>query len=148
MLELKEKLAALYLHLPVMADFMEDLIDNKIFRHDMAKTARQLITKIRNADRELNSRLSFESDEEFEEKRRERSVNQSYGQIHYRQYIKESLSDSGHRTKINKEVKVKTGKTDIQPIEASAETPKRKSGRPRKSKESSEVRNEDQSEER
>ena len=136
MLNLEEKLRALYLHLPVIADFLEDLVDNKIFRHDMAKTSRMLISKIRNADRELNSRLSFETDEDYESGRYNRSNNQSYGQIHYRNYIKDVLGDSGHRAETVEKVEVEDRTVDIPTGETPVETPKRKRGRPAKSKES------------
>jgi hypothetical protein len=136
MLTLQEKLRALYLHLPVMADFVEDLIDNKIFKHDMSKTARMLITKIRNADRELSSRLSFESDEQYESDKRDRLNNQSYGQIHYRNYIKDTLGNSRHRAETVEKVETENRAIDIPIGEASVETPKPKRGRPAKSKES------------
>lgn len=134
MLTLEEKLRALYLHLPVIADFIEDMVDNKIFRHDMAKTARHLITKIRNADRELNSRMSFETDEHYESEKDNRSNNQSYGQIHYRNYIKDVLSSSGHRVDTVEKVETEERATDIQGDVKTPETVKRKPGRPRKSK--------------
>ena len=136
MLSLEEKLRALYLHLPVMADFIEDMVDNKIFKYDMAKTARHLITKIRNADRELSSRLSFETDEEYESEKMNRLNNQSYGQIHYRAYIKDTLGDSRHRAETVEKVEVEDRTVDIPTGETPVETPKRKRGRPAKSKES------------
>ena len=134
MLSLEEKLRALYLHLPVMADFVEDMVDNKIFKHDMAKTARMLITKIRNADRELNSRLSFETDEHYESEKDNRSNNQSYGQIHYRNYIKDTLGDSGHKPDTVEKVETEERATDIQGDTETVKNVKRKPGRPRKSK--------------
>jgi hypothetical protein len=134
MLTLEEKLRALYLHLPVMADFIEDMVDNKIFKYDMAKTARQLITKIRNADRELNSSLSFETDEEYESEKDNRSNNQSYGQIHYRNYIKDVLGDSGHRAETVEKVEIEDRTVDIPTGETPVEAPKRKPGRPAKPK--------------
>ena len=134
MLNLEEKLRALYLHLPVLADFMEDLVDNKIFRHDMAKTARQLITKIRNSDRELNSRMSFETDEEYESEKYNRSNNQSYGQIHYRNYIKDVLSNREHKPDTIEKVEIEDRTVDIQGDTETPETVKRKPGRSRKPK--------------
>ena len=134
MLSLEEKLRALYLHLPVMADFVEDMVDNKIFKHDMAKTARMLITKIRSADRELNSRLSFETDEHYESEKDNRSNNQSYGQIHYRNYIKDTLGDSGHKPDTVEKVETEERATDIQGDTETVKNVKRKPGRPRKSK--------------
>lgn len=134
MLNLEEKLRALYLHLPVMADFVEDMVDNKIFRHDMAKTARMLITKIRNADRELNSRLSFETDEHYDSEKDNRSNNQSYGQIHYRNYIKDVLGDSGHKPETIEKVEDESREPDVQGDSKTSKDVKRKPGRPRKSK--------------
>jgi|GEM_PF-4619522 len=141
MLSLEEKLRALYLHLPVMADFLEDLVDNKIFRHDMAKTSRMLITKIRNADRELNSRLSFETDEHYESEKDNRSNNQSYGQIHYRNYIKDVLGDSGHKPDTVEKVETEERATDIQGDTETVKNVKRKPGRPRKSKATDKISN-------
>ena len=134
MLTLEEKLRALYLHLPVIADFIEDMVDNKIFRHDMAKTARMLISKIRNADIALNSRLSFETDEHYESEKDNRSNNQSYGQIHYRNYIKDTLGDSGHKSDTHEKVETEERTADIQGDSETVKDNKRKPGRPRKSK--------------
>ena len=136
MLTLEEKLRAIYLHLPVMADFLEDMVDNKIFRHDIAKTSRMLISKIRNADIELNSRMSFETDEEYESERYNRSINQSYGGIHYRNYIKDTLGNRGYRAETIEKVETEDRTVDIPTGETPIETSKRKRGRPRKHKES------------
>ena len=141
MLSLEEKLRALYIHLPVIADFVEDMVDNKIFKHDMAKTARMLITKIRNADRELNSRMSFETDEHYDSEKDNRSNNQSYGQIHYRNYIKDTLGDSGHKPDTVEKVETEERTADIQGEVETVKTVKRKPGRPRKPKATDKISN-------
>jgi len=77
------KLVALYAFLPVLADFIEDLNDNSVFRQGLKNKANMLVKEIESADRAVLR---------IDEEHREQVFNEQIDlQIAFRQWIAENI---------------------------------------------------------
>lgn len=89
-----QKYLALATILPVLADFIEDLRDTNVFRQRLKQRANLLLEDIRTADSKFYERKAFDvSDEEYNEKVKEMSNQQSLAGIAFIQWVSSEFVD-------------------------------------------------------
>ena len=94
MMNSRQKLLAVKVMLPVVADLMEDLIGNKMFRHEIKQKSNILIKLIREDDSAFYDKLQLDHDPEL----KEGVINEiTNGEIALRQFL-DSLTESARDT--------------------------------------------------
>ena len=90
----RQKLLAVKVMLPVVADLMEDLIGNKIFRQQIKQKSNVLIKAIREDDTAFYDKLKIDHDPEL----KEGIINEvTNGEIALRQFL-DKLTESARDT--------------------------------------------------
>ena len=90
-----QKYLTLAIVLPVLGDFIEDLRDSNIFRQDLKRRANMFLDIIRTADNKFYDRSRFKglTDEEYQQKIRERGDKQHEVAMLFRNWVAENMYD-------------------------------------------------------
>lgn len=94
MMNSRQKLLAVKVMLPVVADLMEDLIGNKMFRHSIKQKSNVLIKLIREDDSAFYDKIGLSHDPEI----KDGVINEvTNGEIALRQFL-DNLTESARDT--------------------------------------------------
>ena len=92
---LAQKYLALSCFLPVLADFIEDLRDTNVFRHELTQKGNLLVNSIRRADQKFFERNAFEeiTDEEYQARMKALGDQQMNAGAAFRNWIANEIFD-------------------------------------------------------
>ena len=93
-MDIRQKLLAIKVMLPVVADLMEDLKDNGLFKYGIKNNANKLIESVRQSDERLFNDLKKIKDHETYEGIRDQTVN---GEMLLRKFLKDLTRYEGDK---------------------------------------------------